>query len=75
MAARRQGIPLALAITLALVVKVILLTILYKVSFSAPLVKKMRMPTANVEQHLLSASPSSTPPPSPLPRESHDPDR
>ena len=55
MRARRQGIPLPLAITLALVVKVILLTILYKVSFSAPLVKKMRMPTANVEQHLLNA--------------------
>jgi len=61
MSARRQGIPLALAITLALVVKVILLTILYKISFSAPLVKKMRMPTANVEQHMLNTPRSPAP--------------
>ena len=53
MRARAKGMPLALAITLALVLKVILLTIIYQVSFSAPQVKKMRMPTANVEQHLL----------------------
>lgn len=46
--------PLALAITLALIVKVILLTMLHKAFFSAPQVKKMRMPTARVEQHLLS---------------------
>ena len=54
MRARAKGMPLALAITLALVLKVILLTIIYQVSFSAPQVKKMRMPTAHVEQHLLS---------------------
>ena len=62
MAAPRKGMPLALAITLALVLKVILLTILYKVSFSAPQVKKMRMPTANVEQHLLNTPPPRTQP-------------
>ena len=56
MPARRKGMPLALAITLALLLKVILLTVIYKVSFSAPQVKKMRMPTANVEQHLLSST-------------------
>jgi NhaP-type Na+/H+ or K+/H+ antiporter len=50
---RRKGMPLAVAITLALVLKVILLTVIYQVSFSKPQVKKMRMPTANVEQHLL----------------------
>ncbi len=53
----RKGMPLAVAITLALVLKVILLTIIYKVSFSAPQVKKMRMPTATVEQHLLKTPP------------------
>ncbi|MEJ7806842.1 MAG: cytochrome oxidase putative small subunit CydP [Telluria sp.] len=56
MRAPRKGMPLALAITLALVLKVILLTIIYQVSFSAPQVKKMRMPTAHVEQHLLNTS-------------------
>lgn len=62
MPAPRKGMPLALAITLALVLKVILLTIIYQVSFSAPQVKKMRMPTANVEQHLLSTpSPKAQP--------------
>jgi hypothetical protein len=53
MAPRRTGLPLAVAITLALILKVILLTVIYQVSFSAPQVKKMRMPTENVEQHLL----------------------
>ena len=53
MRARPKGMPLALAITLALVLKVVLLTVIYNVSFSQPQVKKMRMPTANVEQHLL----------------------
>ena len=53
MPARSKGMPLALAITLALVLKVVLLTVIYKISFSAPQVKKMRMPTVYVEQHLL----------------------
>lgn len=57
MPAPRKGMPLALAITLALVLKVILLTIIHHVSFSAPQVKKMRMPTANIEQHLLNTPP------------------
>ena len=55
-----KGMPLPLAITFALVLKVILLTVIYQVSFAQPQVKKMRMPTANVEQHLLgqAATPS-----------------
>jgi len=50
---RLHGMPLAVTITLTLIVKVILLTMLHKAFFSAPQVKKMRMPTAKVEQHLL----------------------
>ncbi|UUZ55133.1 hypothetical protein LP419_04530 [Massilia sp. H-1] len=49
--------PLAVAITLALIVKIIILMMLHKAFFSAPQAKKMRMPTAAVEQHLLGASP------------------
>ena len=51
-------LPFALAITLALIVKLVLLFVLYKAFFSAPQVKKMRMPTVQVEQHLLSRSPA-----------------
>lgn len=65
MRARPKGMPLALAITLALVLKAILLTIIFQVSFSAPQVTKMRMPTANVEQHLLNT---------PASGKNHDPD-
>ncbi len=58
---RRPGLPLGLAIALALVVKVILLTILYQLCFSAPQVKKMRMPTEKIEQHLLTPPPKVQP--------------
>lgn len=51
---RPRGLPLAVAITLALIVKIIILTLLHKAFFSAPQAKKMRMPTEKVEQHLLS---------------------
>ncbi|MES2317300.1 MAG: cytochrome oxidase putative small subunit CydP [Pseudomonadota bacterium] len=54
---RLHGMPLALAITLALIVKVIILMALHKAFFSAPQAKKMRMPTATVEQHLLGNPP------------------
>lgn len=53
MGAARTGMPLWLAITLALVVKLIILTALHQAFFGAPQAKKMRMPTASVEQHLL----------------------
>ncbi|MES2150153.1 MAG: cytochrome oxidase putative small subunit CydP [Pseudomonadota bacterium] len=59
---RLSGMPLALAITLALLLKAGLLYLLWLNFFSAPQAKKMRMPTASVEQHLLSA-PSSRPRP------------
>ncbi|MFL6659819.1 MAG: cytochrome oxidase putative small subunit CydP [Massilia sp.] len=63
----RAGMPLWMALSLALTVKVLLLVLLYKACFAAPQAKKMRMPTATVEQHLLgsAAAPSSPPlPPS-----------
>jgi hypothetical protein len=60
---RLHSMPLASAITLALIVKIILLFMLHKAFFSAPQVKKMRMPAAKVEQHLLN-----TPPPLPVPK-------
>ncbi|MES2898759.1 MAG: cytochrome oxidase putative small subunit CydP [Pseudomonadota bacterium] len=56
---RRRGWPFWLTITLALVVKVIVLMAMHKAFFSAPQVKKMRMPTEKVERHLL--GPASVP--------------
>ncbi|MDQ1920981.1 cytochrome oxidase putative small subunit CydP [Massilia pseudoviolaceinigra] len=53
MRALLHRLPFALAITLVLVLKVVILFMLYKAFFSTPQVKKMRMPTAQVEQHLL----------------------
>jgi hypothetical protein len=61
MRALLHRLPFALAITLVLVLKVVLLFMLYKAFFSTPQVKKMRMPTAQVEQHLL-ATPLPKPP-------------
>jgi hypothetical protein len=61
MPAPRTGMSLGMAIALALVLKVILLAIIHHVSFSAPQVKRMRMPTANVEQHLLNTPPKAKP--------------
>lgn len=61
-------LPLALTIALALVLKVIILTLLWKTFFSTPQTKKMRMPTSQVEQHLL-AAPAPIPP---LPPKAHD---
>jgi len=58
---RLHGMPLAVTITLTLIVKVIILMMLHKAFFSAPQVKKMRMPTAKVEQHLLNTPSSPAP--------------
>ncbi|MDO8438623.1 MAG: hypothetical protein Q7S67_00065 [Telluria sp.] len=54
---RLHGMPLALAITLTLIAKILILMALHKAFFSAPMVKKMRMPLEKIEQHLLSPSP------------------
>lgn len=66
MRALLHRLPFALAITLVLVLKVVILFMLYKAFFSTPQVKKMRMPTAQVEQHLLD-TPRPKPVPSPPP--------
>lgn len=50
---RFTRLPLAVEITLILALKVALLTLLWKAFFSEPQTKKMRMPTALVEQHFL----------------------
>ena len=55
---RLHAMPLPVAIALALVLKVALLVMLHKAFFSAPQAKHMRVPTDQVEQHLLSAPPS-----------------
>jgi hypothetical protein len=53
---------LALSIALVLVVKVALLYGLWYAFFSHPQTKKMRLPTGQVEHHLL-AAPAPTPQP------------
>ncbi len=50
---RLTRLPLALEITLALLVKIVILTLLWKFFFSDPPAKKMRLPLPQVEQHLL----------------------
>jgi len=54
-------LPLAVEITLILIVKIALLMLLWKAFFSEPQTKKMRMPTALVEQHFLSQPPAVLP--------------
>jgi hypothetical protein len=61
MRAPRRGWPLAMAITAALVLKACLLFLLWKAFFSHPPTKKMRLPTAVVEQHLLNTPPPKAP--------------
>ena len=56
---RLTKLPLGAEIALILVVKIALLTLLAKTFFSEPQAKKMRMPTAQVEQHLLAPAPES----------------
>jgi hypothetical protein len=59
---RLTALPLWLEITLALICKALLLWLLWSAFFSAPQTRKMRMPTPQVEQHLLSAAASVSPP-------------
>ena len=58
---RFTRLPLALEITLALLVKIIILTLLWKFFFSHPQAKKMRLPLPQVEQHLLAQSAPAAP--------------
>ncbi|MDY7579498.1 hypothetical protein RGU70_14360 [Herbaspirillum sp. RTI4] len=51
-------LPLWLEITLILIVKITLLTLLARTFFSEPQAKKMRMPTDLVEQHFLNEAPT-----------------
>lgn len=59
---RLHGMPLALAITLALLLKVLILFALWKAFFSTPQAKHMRMPTEQVEQRLLNPPSPPSPP-------------
>ncbi|MFJ3047045.1 cytochrome oxidase putative small subunit CydP [Herbaspirillum chlorophenolicum] len=67
---RLTQLPLGVEITLLLIVKIALITILAKTFFAHPEAKHMRMPTASVEARMLSpaapnvqipATPSATP--------------
>ena len=60
---RLTQLPLGAEITLLLVIKISLLTVLAKTFFSEPQAKHMRMPTNLVEQHLLTPRPALTPSP------------
>lgn len=55
---RLTQLPLGAEIALILLVKIAILTVLAKTFFSEPQAKKMRMPTEQVEQHLLAPAPS-----------------
>lgn len=58
---RLTQLPLGAEIALILLVKIAILTVLAKTFFSEPQAKKMRMPTEQVEQHLLAPAPASAP--------------
>jgi hypothetical protein len=49
----RTGLPLWLEITMIIIIKLVSIFLLWKLFFSHPSTKKMRLPTAVVEQHLL----------------------
>lgn len=55
---RLTQLPLGVEITLLLIVKVALITVLAKTFFAHPQAKHMRMPTASVELRMLSAGPA-----------------
>ncbi|WP_050462486.1 cytochrome oxidase putative small subunit CydP [Herbaspirillum autotrophicum] len=60
---RLTKLPLGIEIALILAIKIALLTVLAKTFFSEPQAKKMRVPTDQVVQHMLSpaiAAPSPT---------------
>jgi hypothetical protein len=52
--------PLGVEIALALVLKLGLLALIWNAFFAAPQARKMRMPTPQVEQHLLTPAPVPT---------------
>ncbi|MBB5201306.1 cytochrome oxidase putative small subunit CydP [Glaciimonas immobilis] len=54
-------LPLAVEITLIVIIKLALLFVLWKLFFSEPQTKKMRMPTDLVEQHFLTNRPHAAP--------------
>lgn len=54
---RWRKLPLWSEITVVLLIKIILLTCLWKVFFSHPQAEHMRLPEASVEQRLLSTTP------------------
>lgn len=61
---RLHGPSLALAITLALLLKALILFGLWHAFFSTPQAKHMRVPAAQVQQHFFAAPPQArTPPP------------
>jgi len=47
-----RRLPFAVEVALAVLIKLLLLAWLWNAFFSAPQTKKMRLPTAQVEQHL-----------------------
>ena len=70
---RLTRLPLALEITLAVLVKIAVLAILWKIFFSTPQTNKMMMPTPQVEQHVLAAPRASNSlPASSLPQKAPD---
>ncbi len=71
---RWSRLPLALEVTLAVSIKLLLLAWLWHAFFSAPQAKKMRLPTAQVEQHLLELPQAANtfPSHSALPEDTHD---
>lgn len=59
---RLTRLPLALEITLALLIKVVILYALWHAFFSHPQARHMLLPTSQVEQHLLTGSAAHPPP-------------
>ena len=53
---RLTRMPLALEITIVLIIKFAIIFLLWKTFFSKPQAKKMLVPMQQMEQHLLSAS-------------------
>jgi hypothetical protein len=51
---RLTRMPLALEITLVLIIKFVIIFLLWKAFFSQPQAKKMLVPMPQIEQHLLS---------------------
>jgi hypothetical protein len=71
MTLRLPGPSLARTITVALIIKMLILALLWKMFFSAPQTKHMLLPASQVEQHLFAASP----PPQALPKKVNDESR